>query len=397
MDIAVQNFFHLLDANKDKNFIIWGAGKEGENTLEILEKIGIYVDCFLDKGCQEGEDRIFLNKKVYNPSILKKFSIYDTFIIIASMYGNEISFELMEMGYMSGLNFLSTNDLRNGKSFAKYHSDAKKYLDNLIIDLPLFKTIEIETINKCNNDCPFCPVNIHSDTREFRRMSDDLFYSILKQLSALQYSGHIAIFSNNEPYMDNRILEFIKATRVSLPEAYTYIYTNGTLLTLDKFIESMKWLDLIIIDNYNDAYEFLPTVREIYQYCLGKPDLENRVRICKRAKNEKLTTRGGQAPNRELIKISGITCLLPFQQFVVRPDGKVSLCCNDALGKYTLGDLYEETIIDVWYGKAYEKVRKKIYNGRDNLPLCIGCDSLLGRPTVKYQPAYGGPRLLNIG
>lgn len=29
--------------------------------------------------------------------------------------------------------------------------------------------IEIETVNRCNNDCSFCPVNVHSDKRKKRK------------------------------------------------------------------------------------------------------------------------------------------------------------------------------------------------------------------------------------
>lgn len=33
------------------------------------------------------------------------------------------------------------------------------------------------------------------------------------------------------------------------------------------------------------------------------------------------------------------TCMLPFMQLIVRPDGKVSRCCQDALGRLPWGIL----------------------------------------------------------
>ena len=33
---------------------------------------------------------------------------------------------------------------------------------------------------------------------------------------------------------------------------------------------------------------------------------------------------------------------------VVRPDGKIGLCSNDAFGQVTLGDLTSDSISDVW-------------------------------------------------
>ena len=55
---------------------------------------------------------------------------------------------------------------------------------------------------------------------------------------------------------------------------------------------------------------------------------------------------------------------------IIRPDGKVSLCCNDAVGKYTLGDLTKESLMDIWYGQKFQMVRNCIYEGRKNMGEC---------------------------
>ena len=65
---------------------------------------------------------------------------------------------------------------------------------------------------------------------------------------------------------------------------------------------------------------------------------------------------------------------MPFQQLIIRPDGKVSLCCNDPLGRCTLGDLTKQTILDVWYGPQYQMVRKCVAEGRKNWKHCEFCD-----------------------
>jgi radical SAM protein with 4Fe4S-binding SPASM domain len=59
---------------------------------------------------------------------------------------------------------------------------------------------------------------------------------------------------------------------------------------------------------------------------------------------------------------------------IIRPDGKVSLCCNDPLGKNTLGDLTKETILEVWNNDRYKMVRNCLYNGRKNWKHCEFCD-----------------------
>jgi len=62
---------------------------------------------------------------------------------------------------------------------------------------------------------------------------------------------------------------------------------------------------------------------------------------------------------------------------IVRLDGKVSLCCNELLEKYSLGDLNDQSIREVWHGKQYNIIRNKIITGRKNLDKCNRCDVFL--------------------
>ncbi len=59
---------------------------------------------------------------------------------------------------------------------------------------------------------------------------------------------------------------------------------------------------------------------------------------------------------------------------VIRPDGKVSLCCNDALGQMTLGDVNEKSLQEIWFSNEYSLIREKTVKGRNNIELCSICD-----------------------
>lgn len=263
----------------------------------------------------------------------------------------------------------------------EYAKKNDKYVDECDIDnLDLFLRIDIETINRCNGTCPFCPVNAKEEQRPYAKMSEDLFKKIIDDLHELNYSKSLALFDNNEPFLDERIVEFQKYVRKSLPNAFLDLWTNGSLLTLDKFIEIIPYLDRIVIDNYNDELILNPNSKIISEYIKDKPNLMDKVVIYMRKQNEVLTSRGGTAPNKKDGDYHIDTkCVLPFQQFNVRPDGKVSLCCNDALGTYTLGDLNKQSIKEVWYSDEYMKIRKEMKeNGRRNLKLCNNCDTIGG-------------------
>ena len=241
---------------------------------------------------------------------------------------------------------------------------------------PLPTAIEIETLNRCNGDCDFCPVNRKLDKREYKVMEEELFYSVIQQLKDLNYSGYISAYSNNEPLLDKRIFDFVAHIKHELPQAKNFLFTNGTLLTLEKFKMLIENLDYMVIDNYYEGEKHLNSgIETIAQFCLKNAELRKKVKIQLIDKHMLRNNRAGNAKNRKHIYRIKSSCLWPFSQIVIRPTGKLSLCCNDALGQMTMGDLTKEKLIDIWRGEKYQSVRKAVKEGRKNIKLCYDCDS----------------------
>jgi len=252
----------------------------------------------------------------------------------------------------------------------KYKSDFEKE------NTEKLRTVQIETFNRCNGECAFCPVNKFSDTRKPLLMSETLFVKILTDLSNIDFDGRVALFSNNEPSLDDRIVIFAKLAREYLPNAYIYIFSNGSRLNVEKCRELVKYLDELRIDNYNDELTLNPNIEAINDACLKDKRMNAVVRIHLRKQNEVLFSRGGQAPNNAGSAVRDYPCFLPFNQMVIRPDGKVSLCCSDALGKMTMGDVSVNSVMEVWKAVPFEKVRKTILENKiDSIELCKYCDS----------------------
>lgn len=243
------------------------------------------------------------------------------------------------------------------------------------LDKRLFSAVEIETVNRCNGKCAFCPVSAGNDQREYHKMSEDLFQKIILQLERLDYKGNLALFSNNEPFLDQRIENFAVYARQHLPNAFIYLYTNASLLSLERYKKIIGYLDEMIIDNYNDSLELNPNVQIINEFIQDKENIFEKTKIHLRKEHEVLFSRGGNAPNKQNAKTLKMSCILPFTQLIIRPDGKISLCSNDAYGEMTLGDATEQSLKEIWFGDKCQEVRKALRKGRKNNILCRHCDS----------------------
>lgn len=245
---------------------------------------------------------------------------------------------------------------------------------------PLFTNLQLETQNRCNGECSFCPVNRHIDERRPARMSEELFDSIVGQLSALDYSKTFGFFSNNEPLLDKRLPDFLREAKKRLPKASLTTVTNGTMLHTDLFRQIMPFLKVMIINDYNNEPGLHPNIKEIRDYCLTpegqKCIADKRVVIEMRNPGRVLGSRGGGSKNRKpASRPIKALCLCLFKQFIIRPDGRISQCCNDALGKVTLGDLNTTSVEDIWRGQPFAEARRIMAEeGRGGLPLCAGCD-----------------------
>lgn len=267
--------------------------------------------------------------------------------------------------------------MSRAKFWRQLDAENRRYIELHGVEI---RHIEIETVNRCNGICPFCPVNVNQPQREYAKMTEELFRKIIDELSDMGYSHVISFYANNEPFLDERIIDFHRYANEKLPHAAFQLYTNGTLLTLEKFLEIIPLLDDFIIDNYNDRKEInSEELRKIYEYIETHPDIKRRAHFYFRLQNEVLTSRGGQAPNKkggnETAALNAL-CSKPFHQLIVRPTGEISLCCNDALGVYTMGDLRTQSISEVWNSEKFRQVRAEMLaNGRKNLPLCCQCDS----------------------
>ncbi len=377
--------------------IIFGAGQIGRMALSH------YIDTayIIDNNPKLWESVI--QKKIVRPVEILLEEQEEYMVVIASKHTEPMKKQLQELGinnymiYEHAIDaFYPTKELiynpyeensyrdMSEQEWNSYQvsnqaiNSINEEAEDLYLNPKMFNHVEIETINRCNGYCEFCPVSKNKDPREFCEMSQELFEKIINELTELNFSGRISLYSNNEPFLDKQIIERSVYVRNKLPYARIHMFTNGTLLTLEKFVQIVEVLDELIIDNYQQELKLIKPCQEIEKYCEVHPELKKKVTIVLRKPHEILTSRGGDAPNRKnVVSFPKDRCVLPFKQLIIRPDGKVSLCCNDPLGKNTLGDVSKDTLANVWNNDRFKMVRKCLYEGRENWKHCKNCDTFM--------------------
>lgn len=246
--------------------------------------------------------------------------------------------------------------------------------------------VAIETTNRCNAKCSFCPNN--SMARDRLVMSDDLFEKIVEDCRAFPLKA-IEPFLNGEPFVDPKIMPRLEWIRRRLPGTKLRLYTNGYGLTAKK-------IDALIGMDVDHLYVSINTLDpEKYRQILGlnlDRTLENmayltdpgrRSRVARR-----ITFRMTRLPQTTLSEqqafidycrkcgvrhfivglfnyLGDIPSHLPVPGYpcehITRVDvlsnGVVTLCCMDHEGEFAWGDASQESILDIYNGSIARKYR----------------------------------------
>lgn len=256
--------------------------------------------------------------------------------------------------------------------------------------------LRIETTNRCNFKCNFCT---HSSSKRPKRfMSDELFREIIHEGAEVGIKS-LDLRNFGEPLLDK---DLHNKTRLAKKLGYEniYIHTNGYLLDLSCF-EKLRdaGMNLIII-SLSPKREFEITRGKSFDVIL-----ENLIQISKLngrsqvmidfintgfSSDEEvqefkiLMDRLGYRIREEIelhnwangLKISTgpiKMCHRLWTSFTVLVDGSVSLCCLDYEGQMKLGDLNENSILEVINSPLYQALRKSHLDGA-LYGICEKCD-----------------------
>jgi radical SAM protein with 4Fe4S-binding SPASM domain len=286
-------------------------------------------------------------------------------------------------------------------------------------------SIGIEPTTSCNLRCPECPSGLRSFTRPTGMLEEDLFKKLIDELKdTLTY---LTFYFQGEPYLHPKFLSLVKYA--SQQNIYTATSTNAHYLTdkqardtvesgLDRLIISLDGTDQETYQQYRiggNMEKVLEGTRNIlkwrkelrsrtpyvvFQFLVVKPN-EHQVPDVQRLAKEMgvdnvllktaqiydykngsdlMPTIGKYSRYRRLddgtysIKNELLDhCWKMWNSCVITWDGKVVPCCFDKDAHYTLGNLSENSFREIWRGEEYERFRRSILKGREEIEICKNC------------------------
>ncbi len=283
--------------------------------------------------------------------------------------------------------------------------------------------ISVEPTTRCNLHCAQCFTVDKAFTRAKGNLMPETFTKIVQQASP--YAFYMNLYFQGEPFINEHLSEYIFKARQS--RFYVAVSTNAHYLSktnaekiilagLDKIIVSVDGVDAETYNKYRKGGDFdkvidgiktlVATKREKkvkhpfieLQFLLHKQN-ESQVKEIKamatwlgvdkvaiksfqlidttqamdwlpEKKSRYKTDKDGNAiinsrlPNR---------CFRMWNSCVITWDGQVVPCCFDKNADYSLGNINDTNLTEIWESKAYNDFRKKVFKERKNISICCNC------------------------
>ena len=286
-------------------------------------------------------------------------------------------------------------------------------------------TISIEPTTACNLRCPECPSGLRAFSRPVGNLKQDFFRKTIDELH--KQLIYLIFYFQGEPYINPGFLDMVKYAKDK--GIYTITSTNGHFLNdanakktiesgLDRMIISVDGTTQETYENYRKEGNLesvlqgarnivkwkkemnSATPHTIFQFLVVKPNEHQIDEIYKIAEEigidevklktaqvyeyeqgndliptiekysrYKKNTDGTYSVKNKLLN----HCWKLWHACVITWDGLVVPCCFDKDAQHRLGDMKDKPFKEIWHGEDYDKFRKQLLKGRDQIDICKNC------------------------
>ena len=182
--------------------------------------------------------------------------------------------------------------------------------------------------------------------------------------------------------LDKNIFNLINIVRNNLPKARIEMVTNGDVLdkqrTKKLFSSGLSTLLVSIYDGKKEADEMEKLLRDC-----DLTDEQFKVRHRYLPESDSfgitLSNRAGMMEKAEYVIPSlkepmKKPCYYPHYTFFMDYTGEVLVCSHDWGKKLVVGNLKNESFIDIWLSKKFSFARKSLFKANRNFAPCNKCD-----------------------
>lgn len=211
-------------------------------------------------------------------------------------------------------------------------------------------TVEIEVNSHCNRRCSYCPNSLIAVTQDPQYMEDAVVNRLLQELVRIDFCGRISYHFYNEPLLREDLENIVTKFRQQLPNCNQVLFTNGDLLDDTRYNRLLvAGIDLFQVTSHSGRD--LPSRAQQSVYFACQLTLTNR--------GGTLTSLPG--PTDAILRTP---CNAPSEMLIITVNGDVLLCYEDAGRKYSMGNILQQSLEEIWYSEEFERIRKATAEGR---------------------------------
>jgi MoaA/NifB/PqqE/SkfB family radical SAM enzyme len=212
-------------------------------------------------------------------------------------------------------------------------------------------------------------------------MPEALFMKIISELRDIHFSGRLSLFQNGEPLLDKRLSKWISLSKQYCPGAFILIITNGDLLTYERAVDLfLSGLDALKVNTYDKEtfYRVKENIEKLEEHFTKK------ILHLDCSEKRDWTNRGGTVPFGKIPTVSPDNiCVRPFRQLYISCKGTVPQCCADYLQKNIMGDVNNQSIMDIWHGGPFSELRASLLGKAPLNDICKVCNIDTSYETVE--------------
>lgn len=283
--------------------------------------------------------------------------------------------------------------------FEQIYYDSIEPIENRKVpDYPA--ALDIELVNTCNFKCKMCPVGQKKTKRPKGFMSTKTYGRILSEIERWPEKPFIRFVRWGEPTLHKGLFTFIKeAKKIG---SKVHINTNGSKLD-DDLIHAILRSGLDSIKISFQGYDWMEYEeyrrQDLYHILMMKAAKLKKSRGCQKRpfiiigttverpikkRTDFFKTIMGDCADAVYVGKTRDLCAIPdeiatdcrevFDKMSIDWDGVVTACCGDYDRLMSVGNIFENTLHDIWHGEKLNKYRQMLREGRHReLPLCKHC------------------------